>query len=161
MTRLMYFMQWLDRSFRTGLFCNHSRTRPSEGKCYCPDCGSGVIFEWVVLRCSGCNVRRDSRYFLRRLVPVDRCCTRCGESAYRADTLEAPSYFQLQKACLVIRSEEEYMRDRFDWLNATIARAVETPMTGNLLQTMSDSLSRRRPWGWPAPQYSPVLARIP
>ena len=94
-------------SFAVGLFsCRHWRTRIHEGKCYCPDCGRGLIFQWVVLRCNQCQGRVDSRLWFGRISPVQRCCLRCGHSEVQTDWLNAPAYFQLHKAQLVLIEEE-------------------------------------------------------
>ncbi len=157
MESFLQWVEWMDRFLRVGLFCNHSRTPASEGKCHCPDCGRGVVMQWVVLRCVGCNVRRDSRYMLRRLVPADRCCTHCGESGYRLDYLDSPAFYQLQKASLLVQEESEFLRRRFDWVGATVSPAAP-PLAEKLLQSFSDTLSRARPW-WPEPVCLPVPVR--
>ena len=95
--------------------CNHTHTFPREGKCYCPDCGRGVIFQWVVMRCEACNYRAESHITLRQLTPSQRCCNNCGQQSFFYDYLESPSYFQLNKARLVIREEDEYLQERSHW----------------------------------------------
>jgi len=97
---------WL---FRSLLTCNHWRTPVHEGKCYCPDCGRGVIYRWVVLRCYECKSRRDSRYVLRQVIPTERCCANCGHQAVRVEPLESPDYFQLHKARLMAEEETRPM----------------------------------------------------
>jgi uncharacterized protein (DUF983 family) len=84
-------------------FCTHPRIAVSEGKCYCPDCGQGLIYQWVLLRCQQCNGRRDSRYLLRQVLPRYRHCLQCGEADWRLDHLESPAYFQLHQARLIIQ----------------------------------------------------------
>jgi hypothetical protein len=92
--------------FRSLFSCLHARTSVNEGKCYCPDCGDGLIYRWVVLRCIECNTRRDSRYRLRDVIPSQRCCAFCGAQSVLREYLENPSYFQLHQARLVIFLEE-------------------------------------------------------
>jgi uncharacterized protein (DUF983 family) len=86
--------------------CQHGRVSVNEGKCYCPDCGQGLIYQWVLLRCRRCRGRRDSRIFLGGVLPSHRYCLQCGEPSWQADYLEAPAYFQLHKARLVIRDRD-------------------------------------------------------
>lgn len=86
--------------------CNHARTQVHEGKCYCPDCGGGLIYRWMVLRCGECHVRRESRYRLRKVVPSQRCCPSCGSAAVLEEFLEDPAYFQLREARLTVFTEE-------------------------------------------------------
>lgn len=143
-------MVWMHRLFQSLLVCNHSRTPATEGKCYCPDCGAGVIFHWVVLRCTSCNVRRESMYLLREVVPADRCCTSCGEDAYRMDSLDSPAFYQLRKARLIAQTEEAYMQTRFDWLKPVSARTQETPFLHGL-----------RDWCKPPPGRKPAYALAP
>lgn len=95
--------------------CNHGRTAPKEGKCYCPDCGRGVIFQWVVMRCEACNYRTDSKISLRQLVPSQRCCANCGEQSFYYSYLDDPSYFQLHRARLIIREEADYLQGKHQW----------------------------------------------
>lgn len=114
--------QLLKGMVKTFLTCNHGRTPIHEGKCFCPDCGHGLIFQWVVLRCGQCNSRRNSRYFLRQIVPVEHSCPKCGEESVRWDYLDSPTYFQLHKACLVIQEEEEYLT-RFAWPSSSWLRS--------------------------------------
>lgn len=97
------------RCFTALLGCNHTRTPVHEGKCFCPDCGEGVIFQWVVLHCAGCGHKRDSRYWLRRVIPITPCCTGCGEAGFSPVYLESPQYYQLYKAKLVAREEREFL----------------------------------------------------
>lgn len=87
--------------------CNHAGTRVSEGKCYCPQCGSGLIYRWVVLRCRECNTRRESRYRFRRIVPAQRCCSLCGDTSVCLEYLENPDYYQLCRARLMVIAEEK------------------------------------------------------
>ena len=101
-------------SFAVDLFsCRHWRTHIHEGKCYCPDCGRGLIFQWAVLRCVQCHGRVESRLWFGRISPVQRCCVRCGHSEVQTDWLSAPAYFQLHKAQLVLVEEEGYQEARF------------------------------------------------
>lgn len=127
--------------FVAGVFsCRHWGTRIHEGKCYCPDCGRGLIFQWAVLRCVQCHRRVESRLWFGRISPVQRCCARCGHPEVETDWLSAPAYFQLHKAQLVLVSEEDYYGycDReplgsacllfrqcmTDWLTASVRSAV-------------------------------------
>jgi hypothetical protein len=87
--------------------CSHGRARVVEGKTFCPDCGQGVIFKWVVLRCKGCNHRRPTRYLFRQVVPLEPCCTYCGEQEIRHEYLSEPEYFQLRYALLSFQAESQ------------------------------------------------------
>lgn len=95
--------------------CNHAHTFPREGKCYCPDCGRGVIFQWVVMRCQACNHRTESHITLRQLTPSQRCCINCGQQSFYYDYLDNPSYFQLNRARLIIREEADYLQEHHQW----------------------------------------------
>lgn len=86
--------------------CRHWRTRVYEGKCYCPDCGRGLIYQWAVLRCQQCAFRLESRLWFGEISPVQRCCVHCGAEEVEIDWLSAPAYFQLHKAQLVLVEEE-------------------------------------------------------
>ena len=95
-----------------GLFgtmgCSHTRTAVAEGKCYCPDCGRGIVYQWVNLRCGGCRIRRESAYRLGRIIPADPFCRQCGESAVYAEYLENARPHQLHRAKLVMLVDSDY-----------------------------------------------------
>ncbi|WP_373531023.1 hypothetical protein [Vampirovibrio sp.] len=122
--------------------CNHLRTTVNEGKCYCPDCGRGLIYHWVVLRCGGCRARLDSRTILRQVMPLHRCCPQCGESATQMDRLESPAYFHLHKAQLMVQEEADYLQSRFGWGLRSVAEVVR--------QTVADT------WVLLQPAHAPV-----
>jgi uncharacterized protein (DUF983 family) len=95
--------------------CNHQHAPMSEGKCYCPDCGRGLIYRWVILRCPDCAIRRDSRYLLRQIAPAQRCCAYCGSYELKTETLESPAYFQLHKAQLIAVEDADFLPGHFLW----------------------------------------------
>jgi hypothetical protein len=139
---LGWILKWL-------FSCRHWRTPVNEGKCYCPDCGQGVIFQWVVVRCTTCRVRVDSRMLLRQVLPVRRCCPACGERAFRFEYLESPSYFQLHKAQLVVREEQDYLQGRcFHWnlysVGQTLSRSVEHSLVRTRYWLATAGVSNRR-----------------
>lgn len=113
--------------------CNHLRTTVNEGKCYCPDCGRGLIYNWVVLRCGGCQARLDSRTVLKQVLPLHRCCPQCGDSETQINRLESPSYFHLHKAQLMVHEEADYIQSRFGWSLRSAGEVVR--------QTVADTLA--------------------
>lgn len=133
--------------------CNHLRTPVNEGKCYCPDCGRGLIYQWVIIRCAQCRLRLDGRTVLRQVAPARRCCAYCGERQFEYEYLIGPSYFQLNKAQLVIREEADYLQGRFQWSVYGIGKSVG--------RTMEMTFARTR--GWLKPPEPPVqlLALLP
>lgn len=108
----------IQRVLKAMFACNHGNTHVVEGKTFCPDCGAGVVFRWVVLRCSGCNQRRPGRYRFRQVVPHERCCIDCGEAGYTTQTLDNPGFYQLRLAMLEIETEETAEIDWWEKLNA-------------------------------------------
>jgi hypothetical protein len=98
---------------KRAFLCHHLRTTVNEGKCYCPDCGRGLVYHWVVLRCVGCQARLESRASLGQVTPLRRCCPHCGENQTRMDRLELPAYFHLHKAQLMVQEEADYIQFRF------------------------------------------------
>lgn len=103
---LQWGADWLVKMVRD---CPHTPALLGEGKFYCPACGQGIVARWVVLRCCGCEEKRNSRYWMRRVVPVEKWCPTCGERKARLEFLESPSYFHLRQAMLVLQSEQEYL----------------------------------------------------
>lgn len=108
--------QWMKRLF----VCRHNHMPMHEGKCFCPDCGEGVVVRWAVLCCSGCDMRRSSRYLFRRLMPSEAYCTRCGEREISVRFLENPLYYQLRHARLVWQDEEDFLLARSHLSDALI-----------------------------------------
>ena len=121
--------------------CNHARTPVEEGKVCCPDCGAGVVFHWVLLRCASCNSRRESRYFLRQAIPVHGHCLSCGESAVRREVLDSPKYYQLHQALLVMSTEADYVL----WLSDRLTRWSElwTGVPGRVWSRFRQSVARQ------------------
>lgn len=87
--------------FESFLQCHHFQTPIREGKCYCPNCGEGLIYQWMVLRCNHCQARRPSRKILGQLVPQHRHCSQCGTQETTSITLSSPAYYQLDYAHLI------------------------------------------------------------
>ena len=112
--------------------CHHTRTPVHEGKCYCPDCGRGLIYQWIVLRCNACKTRRDSVYRFRRIVPQQRCCPQCGENTWRVERLDSPLYYQLHKARLRVQLVDDAVpRQPFHWSHyqfEKMERPSQTPV---------------------------------
>lgn len=152
----MALLSTLGWVFKCIFTCNHGRTAPKEGKCYCPDCGRGVIFQWVVMRCEECNVRMDSHTALRQLVPDQRCCPNCGERAFCYHYLEAPSYFQLQKARLMIREEADYLQGRYHWSVYAFGETLGQSVGQKFEQVMQNTHA----WLTTEPRYAPVLIAV-
>ena len=109
--------------------CNHANTLVHEGKCYCPDCGNGLIYQWVILRCCECQTRRESRYQFRQVVPVQRCCLSCGAQNVRAEYLQNPSYFQLKQARLAIIVEESTDAAHWFWIRYLLGTTLSDYLT--------------------------------
>jgi ribosomal protein S27AE len=141
-TALLASLTWI---FKCLLTCGHRHTPVAEGKCYCPDCGKGVIYQWVVVRCTTCRVRVDSRILLRQIMPSSRCCPKCGEHSFQVEYLEAPSYFHLHKAQLIVRDEHDYLQDRFHyWTLYNVGQSIS--------RTVEDTFIQTRRWLTTSPQ---------
>ncbi len=118
--------------FQSALSCNHTRTPVNEGKCFCPDCGRGILYQWVVLRCQDCESRRESRYQFRRLSPAERCCAQCGSPEWRREPLETPEFYQLHKAQLTVQEEGKTLSGSktfwsvYHWTEARQSKSSET-----------------------------------
>lgn len=137
--------------------CNHLRTPVNEGKCYCPDCGRGLIYQWVILRCAQCRLRLDARTVLRQVVPAQRCCSYCGERVFQSEYLLSPSYFQLHKAHLVVREEADFLQGRFQWRVYGFSQSVGRTVENALLKTLANT----RAWLEPAQPPAHLLALLP
>lgn len=114
--------------------CNHLRTPVNEGKCYCPDCGRGLVYQWVILRCGNCQSRLEGRTMLRQVLPRQRCCSGCGEQAFHLERLENPSYFQLHKAQLMVQEEQDYILSRFGWHLSSMGEVISKTVSSTLAQ---------------------------
>jgi hypothetical protein len=100
---------WFDWLFKMLIACPHPAILSGQGKFYCPHCTEGVIAQWVVLRCWLCGGKRPLKYWMRQIIPNDKCCQACGEKKVHPEYLENPSYFQIQDALLFFQKESEYL----------------------------------------------------
>ncbi len=121
--------------------CSHARANAVEGKTFCPDCGQGVVFRWVVLKCVGCGQRRSACYRFRQVAPVDLCCRFCGDPSWEARVLVDPEYYQLRYALLQYEPDPEEAAGRPDWGYGVLVSLIA------------------RLWAWldPSPTQSPPL----
>lgn len=69
---------WLRGAIRVWGRCGHRQLHWGEGKSHCPECGEGLVASWVILKCSGCNVRRTARSCFGQLSSLERYCRDCG-----------------------------------------------------------------------------------
>lgn len=102
-------MNFIRRFFR----CRHVRAHWVQGKTYCPDCGNGLVFQWVLLRCLGCRQPRPSVLQHGKVVPKTRCCIDCGEAKTSRELLPEPQYFQLPFVSLVLAEENPQTLEDF------------------------------------------------
>ena len=100
---LLNYIQTVLRAFR----CRHVRAHWVQGKTFCPDCGNGLVFQWVLLRCVGCRQPRPSLLTHGEVVPKARCCIDCGEAKTTRELLAEPQYFQLPFVSLVLTEEKK------------------------------------------------------
>lgn len=105
--------------------CQHVGIQAQEGKCFCPDCGQGVVFQWVVLRCQQCQAKRPSQYVYGHILPTEPCCVHCGHRDVVEESLENARYYQLTHAQLVRLDEQDYQTQR-DWTQ-TVSAWVQQP----------------------------------
>lgn len=89
------------------LKCHHPAAHLAEGKTYCPDCGEGIVYRWVILRCAGCQHRRPGKYWFGEVIPAQSCCIFCGEKKISMEYLNEPEFFQLRYAMLSFKSDKE------------------------------------------------------
>jgi hypothetical protein len=117
--------------------CAHTQCHASEGKTYCPDCGTGIVFRWTTLCCNGCGRKRPARYRFRQVVPLEACCIHCGEAAYERQFLSNPEYFQLRYALLSFEEDTRTYSPLYQ-VSATLSSFIQDtlrsvkPSTGEL-----------------------------
>ncbi|MEB3286150.1 MAG: hypothetical protein VKJ04_01465 [Vampirovibrionales bacterium] len=102
---------------RSAFCCSHRHTPVHEGKCYCPDCGEGIVYRWLTMRCSQCLLKRDIRYRFGHWLPAQPHCVACGETAILEQFLESPKYHQLHKASLIIIRAKDFEKGVYQTLN--------------------------------------------
>jgi hypothetical protein len=98
--------QFIQAAIEDATTCRHTRVAMAEGTSYCPDCGCGVVYEWVTLRCNDCGRKRQGQYCYNEVVPADRCCRHCGEHQVRKEVMDEPDYFQMQWALLELQADD-------------------------------------------------------
>lgn len=99
-TVMEYFVTPLVQGVRQRLGCQHHHAPMVEGKTWCPDCGEGLLFEWVVFKCACCDQKRPGQYFFGQPKPQTRHCQGCGSTEYHTLVMDNPEYFQLRFALL-------------------------------------------------------------
>jgi hypothetical protein len=114
----------LNKCFTFVLACRHGSTRVVEGKTFCPDCGVGVVYEWVILKCKGCRQKRAARYWFNQVVPYQSCCSMCGEVACIEETHASLQFYQLSHALLIKTIEEEENYDYVSHLSEWFRRST-------------------------------------
>ncbi len=51
---------------------------------HCPDCGQGVVVQWIQTRCQRCETRRMPKKLANgSITPAEKHCRFCGEQHYR------------------------------------------------------------------------------
>jgi hypothetical protein len=117
------WLSWLICRLPDLIRCTHPHLKLDEGKCYCPDCGDGLIFKWVFIRCNGCQHRRNSISFWEQIAPQHPFCPECGERGWHLQYLEQPEFFQLHSASLVLLKEDSNkIKIRLDTVTAWVER---------------------------------------
>jgi hypothetical protein len=89
--------------------CTHPHIQPLEGKSHCPDCGLGVVASWIILKCSGCDKRRDARLCFGQLWPHEKYCRDCGTQETYCHYLNPRLGVSYPYAWLVWESEAIYL----------------------------------------------------
>lgn len=92
--------------------CLHPNAPWVEGKVYCPDCGTGLVRGWLVLRCGHCKRLRAGVYGGLKAVRArkkahpnakteaaivcqEKHCLHCGHSDFSIEALPNPQAHQL------------------------------------------------------------------
>lgn len=91
----LMFMGWLNTVLSRLNGCFHYAAQPVVGKTYCPDCGQGIVYEWWLLRCSGCSHYRKARWVLGKLYLLQRFCVDCGHQGYLLERYTEPPIYHL------------------------------------------------------------------
>jgi len=71
---------------------------------FCPDCGQEIKISWQILRCNCCSTKRNSRFFMNKIVPQEKFCTKCGSSEYFIEVKEKIEFFDYEYA-KILREE--------------------------------------------------------
>lgn len=101
-TLVSQYLHWVTAIL---VHCQHKNLRPSEGKCFCKDCGKGLVFSWVILRCDHCQSRLPLKLQFKQLCPKDNFCMHCGHQEASIIALESAKFYQLDQAILVCLEE--------------------------------------------------------
>src|SRR5688572_13412662 len=121
----MTFCESLATTLADVFSCHHPNIRLCEGKCYCPDCGQGLVFDWVVWRCDGCQCRREMVRGSWKIHVLQRFCPYCGSPDLTRQIIESPAFYQLHYAYLQRRQNNPsyFWRDWrmpkwIDWMDS-------------------------------------------
>lgn len=84
--------------------CAHNKIYPTSQGDFCPDCGQEIKISWQILRCKCCSTKRKVHSFMKKIVPDEKFCKKCGCSEYYIEIKEKIEFFDYEYA--VILKEE-------------------------------------------------------
>lgn len=80
--------------------CKHTNITPLSAGSYCPDCGKEIQIDWMLLRCSCCNSKREARIIFNSIKPKSKYCIKCGSPECYVEKKETIEYFDVHYAVI-------------------------------------------------------------
>ena len=110
------------------LQCQHKRAQAVVGKTYCPDCGQGVVYEWWLLRCTGCQRYRKASWVVGMPWLEQYFCIECGHHACRIERYTEPPLYHLDHVLIYSKTVPQAL-----WVTKTESHLAEKAISGFLV----------------------------
>ncbi len=87
--------------FKSQKNCSHKNALINCDIGYCPDCGEYLEKNYYIIRCARCDKKRQAKYLLDNIVPIEKYCAHCGESSYIVEKIDKINFVDVNFAiCL-------------------------------------------------------------
>lgn len=94
-------------------FCKHSQLDLNLKIQYCPDCGELIELSWYIMRCSCCDVKRDAKLKLGKIIPRDNFCTNCGSDDFYIQKIEDLKFYDIHHAILLKETVDTSVKRKY------------------------------------------------
>ena len=78
--------------------CKHLRVPLDVDEAYCPDCGALIKNQWLLVRCSCCNIKRTAHTKYDKIQPDTKYCPNCGSTDYYIQELDKVNFTDVHYA---------------------------------------------------------------
>ncbi len=104
--------------------CKHEQISPYIDSGYCPDCGEYVFCNWYMVRCSCCNIKRETIIQNNIIKPLNNFCKNCGSSNFYIVKLQKINFIDLKYAIFKKETNEDILKSNITiyWVDDKIEK---------------------------------------